>query len=160
MADESYELAVIFCPDAVAVLPQRSALVQQLELAKRTKQFNACLMVGDIEGAQRILKAGVEINKPVILSHGIGEASAIHYAARLGSIEGLRLVVDAGAEVNALNPDGKSPMRLVAEQPSIARAARAEALAFLRQRGGHIRPEITSTWRRFQTWLGFRLAPR
>lgn len=157
--EATYELAVDRCPEAVPLLSPRPDLVQKFELAKRTASFNGFLISGDLDSARGLLKAGVDLNKPVLLAHGMGAMCAIHYAARLGSVEALRLVLDAGAEINLLTRDGKSGMRLVAEHPSHSRAARANALQFLRKHGGRFLPAPASPWVRLRSRLGFWLDP-
>jgi hypothetical protein len=157
VCDESYYVAFDYSPAALALLPARPELTKKIEASRRWPAFNWALVNEDEPLAQKLLEQGVPINDSILISHGMGNLSPIHYAVRKGNLRLVRMVVEAGANVNSLNPEGKSPLRLVLENPLLPSSQRKEVAAYLQAKGAKIVPAPTKLQATLAFWFGCAL---
>jgi hypothetical protein len=159
-SDELYRIVFAHDEDLLAELPPHPELITAMRDDRRQREFTSAVLAGDLAAAVCLLAPSVRsrIDERILLSHGIGDAAPIHYAARRADVALLRLVVEAGADPNA-KLDGVSPLRLVAQCPGATRRQRREAYRYLRSVGARMVPEIRSLTLRLSAALGLWLAP-
>jgi hypothetical protein len=147
VTDDTYPVSFQYCPEFLQSLPPRPEILQPLERKKRKWDFNQALVDQDLAKARELLEQGAPVNEPEGILAGGEPFYPIHYAVRKGNLDLIRLVVDAGADVNVLTPkEGKSPLRLIAENILLSASQRRNAYRFLKSRGAMVVPGISSTW--------------
>lgn len=156
VSDDTYAIAYHHAPDILPELPPRPAVVERIEAADRRFRFNWALVRGEVETARALLAKGVALEAPILLSHGMGELRPIHHAVRGASFELIRLVAEAGADLNALTPEGTSPLRMVAESIRFEARERRGILRWLEARGARMIPPIPGLRARWRVRRGAR----
>lgn len=158
ITEETYSIALHYCPDFTEFLPPNPKLVSKYTSKDNQTKFNWALLKGDLTQAKSLLATGVSLNEPMLLTHGMGLLSPIHYAIRSRNLEVIKLLVEAGADINALNNEGKSPLRLLAEDPALSRKDRGKGVRLLQSRGGVFIPKIKTSREKFLLYFGFALS--
>ena len=156
VSDETYSVAFQHARGFLAELPPRPEVVERIEAADRRFRFNWALVRGEVQEARELLAKGVPIDDALLLSHGMGELRPIHHAIRGARFELIRLVAEAGADLDALTPEGKSPLRMVAESIRFDRKERREILRYLEGRGARMIPPLPGAWARWRVRRGAR----
>lgn len=142
--------------EMLALLPPRPDLIAPLEEESRWSEFNHAIIHEDFSKVKTLVMPA-RINEVSDLIRSEGTMAPLHYAARAGNLPIIKFLLAQKASINAVNGQGKTALRLIAECPSITDEQRREAYRFLEGKGAILRPEITSWWRIFWlrrgTWL-------
>lgn len=115
-------------PGVVKVLlAHRGTQIDPVNAAGETPLMMAALR-GDITIVQRLLARGARLNREA------GEWTPLHYAASGPSPEVVATLLDRGASIEALSPNGTTPLMMAARYGAI------DAADLLKARGADLRP--------------------
>ncbi len=155
--DSAYAIAQHHHAGLLAVLPPRPELVASIRAKSDPYALAWAIVERDVDTVRRLLNSGTSPNEPTLISHGMGERRPLHYAARRADIGMMTILLDAGADPNGLTPEGRSTLRLIAENEIIDDVLRRSAEKLLESRGAAMVPPLQGLCERWTYRLGWKL---
>ena len=134
--------------DLLNLLPDNPEVMAQLHDASNRSNFFQAIIDGDYEKVKACFK---EDYKERIYDYGhfYKEHRPLHLAARYCHLEIIEFLLSKKVEVNTLTQDGKSPLFLASQCPSISDQRRKKCIQALKSNGAVFVPEIKGFLNRF-----------
>jgi len=137
-------------PEFVAIIDRRKTYID----------LNFCLMRGETykltELLVKVKKLKLDLDEPILLSHGIGSLRPIEYTLRKGDSAALALIINAGANINFLK-EGKSLLRIVLES-DLEKYLRRDCSKILKSHGVRVLPPPSGLREKIKIYLNWRIA--